>query len=160
MVLECRILSWSTLDGERGGFAPWEVTMSHDFEPLVGHWFRHLDKGQAFEVVAFDESQAMVEIQHYDGDVEELDLDSWYEMDIEPAVAPKDWIGPLDDVEVDDLDYSDPTTAEKVPEEGSDEYPERPEEWSNDPDAREAAERDQEESDASEEDSEESSEER
>ena len=37
--------------------------MSHDFEPLVGHWYRHLDKGQAFEVIAVDESQAMVEVQ-------------------------------------------------------------------------------------------------
>lgn len=123
--------------------------MSHDFEPLVGHWYRHLDKGQEFEVVAFDESQATVEIQYYDGNVEELDLDSWYELDIEAAVAPEDWVGPLDDVEKDDLDYSD-AREEQTPS-GGKEYPERPEEWSNEPDAREAAERDEEKSGGAEE---------
>ena len=124
--------------------------MSHDFEPVVGHWYRYLDKGQGFAVVALDDSQALVEIQHYDGDVEEIDFDSWYEMEIEPTVAPKDWVGPLDDIEFDDLDYTDSTTDDESAQDG-DEYPQRPEEWSNDPEAREAAERDSEDSDASEE---------
>lgn len=125
--------------------------MSHDFEPLVGHWYRHLDKGQAFEVIAVDESQAMVEVQHYDGDLEELDLDFWYEMDIEPTAMPEDWSGPLDDVAADDLDYPDTAADEEAPGQGADEYPEQPEEWSNEPEAREAAERDEENPDASEE---------
>lgn len=101
--------------------------MSHEFEPLVGHWYRPLEKGQEFKVVAFDESQATVEIQHYDGDVEELDLESWYELEIEPTVAPEDWIGPLDNVEVDDLGYSD-ATEEKASKEAGDEHPKRSEE--------------------------------
>lgn len=124
--------------------------MSHEFEPLVGHWYRHLDKGQEFEVVAFEESQATVEIQYYDGDLEEIDLDSWYKMDIEPTVAPEDWTGPLDNVEVDDLGSSN-ATDEKAPGGGGDEYPEPPEEWSNEPEAREAAERDEGKPDASDE---------
>lgn len=124
--------------------------MSHDFESVVGHWYRYLDKGQGFVVVALDDSQALIEIQHYDGDVEEVDFDSWYEMEIEPTVAPKDWIGPWDDIELDDLDYADSDTDEKSAPSG-DGYPVRPEEWSNDPDAREAAARDQEEPDATEE---------
>ncbi|MCO6439969.1 MAG: hypothetical protein J5I81_02545 [Nitrococcus mobilis] len=125
--------------------------MSHDFEPVVGYWYRHLDKGQTFAVVAFDESQAAVEVQHYDGDVEEIDLDSWYEMEIEPTIAPKDWIGPLDDIEPDDLGYTDFAVDEKMAGEGSDEYSERPEEWSNEPEAREAAARDSEDPDVPEE---------
>ena len=124
--------------------------MSHEFEPVVGHWYRYLDKGQGFAVVALDDSQALIEIQHYDGDVEEVDFDSWYEMEIEPTLAPKDWVGPLDDIELDDLGYTD-SELDEVPATDGDEYPERAEEWSNDPEGREAAERDQDEPDALEE---------
>lgn len=44
-------------------------------EPIVGDWYR--SHGQLFEVVAIDEDDAIVEIQHADGDLEEIDLDDW-----------------------------------------------------------------------------------
>lgn len=81
--------------------------MSTENEPNIGHWYRRLDKGQLFQVVAVDEDEATVEIQHFDGDVEELDLDAWYETDLEPIEAPEDWTGPLDDVVRDDLGYTE-----------------------------------------------------
>jgi len=40
-------------------------------DPIFGNWYRHLDKGQMFMVVAVDESDSLVELQHFDGDVEE-----------------------------------------------------------------------------------------
>ncbi|OGI37025.1 MAG: hypothetical protein A2V91_06155 [Candidatus Muproteobacteria bacterium RBG_16_64_10] len=58
-------------------------------------------------MTAIDKTEDMVEIQHFDGDVEELDRDSWYELDIEPIEPPEDWTGPLDDVEKDDLGYTE-----------------------------------------------------
>lgn len=81
--------------------------MVEDLDPIVGNWYRHLDKGQKFEVVAVDEDEGIVEIQHFDGDVEELDLDAWYELEIEGAEPPEDWTGPLDDIEEDDLGYTE-----------------------------------------------------
>ena len=76
-------------------------------KPVVSQWYRHLDKGQQFYVTAFDEEEGTVGIQHFDGDVEEMDLDDWHELNIEPIEPPEDWTGPVDDVERDDLGYSD-----------------------------------------------------
>ncbi|MGE0080774.1 MAG: DUF6763 family protein [Thiohalomonadaceae bacterium] len=81
--------------------------MATDADPVVGNWYRHLDKGYRFEVVAVDEDEGTVEIQHFDGDIEALDIDTWYEMDIEPTEPPEDWSGPVDDFEEEDLDYTE-----------------------------------------------------
>lgn len=76
-------------------------------EPTVNQWYRHLDKGYRFHVTALDEADGTVEIQHFDGDVEELDREEWYELEIEPIEPPEDWTGPIDDVERDDLGYTE-----------------------------------------------------
>lgn len=81
--------------------------MPTEADPILWQWYRHLDKGQEFRVVAIDETAGLIEIQHFDGDVEELELDTWYEFDLEPVEAPEDWTGPVDDVERDDLDYTE-----------------------------------------------------
>lgn len=75
--------------------------------PIVSHWYRHRDKGTRFQVQAFDEEAGMVEVQHFDGDVEEMDLEEWYTLDIEPIEPPEDWTGPIDDVRHDDLGYTE-----------------------------------------------------
>jgi hypothetical protein len=71
--------------------------------PEVGHWYAHRDKGQMFQVVAYDADDGYVEIQDFDGDVDELDLDTWFAMPLDAAEAPEDWSGPVDDVESEDL---------------------------------------------------------
>ncbi len=113
--------------------------MPAELKPMVSQWYRHLDKGQQFQVTAFDEDEGTVEIQHFDGDVEEVDLDEWNELEIEPIEPPEDWTGPVDDVERDDLGYSETEMTgqdwrepleEKVPvrEEGKPEVEEEEEE--------------------------------
>jgi hypothetical protein len=82
--------------------------MSTDLDPRVGDWYQRLDNEEKFEVVAVDESAGILQIQHFDGDLEELDLDEWYQMEIEPIEAPEDWTGPMDDIERDDLGYTEP----------------------------------------------------
>lgn len=81
--------------------------MPTEADPVVGNWYQHLDKGQKFEVVAVDEVNALVEIQYFDGDTDEIDLNGWYGLDVEPIEAPEDWTGPVDDVERDDLGYTE-----------------------------------------------------
>ncbi|ROR34896.1 DUF6763 family protein [Inmirania thermothiophila] len=76
--------------------------MSTPFEPRVGDWYRK-PNGETFEVVAVDEADETVEIQYFDGDLEEFDFESWYELDLEPIDPPEDWSGPFDDLEPDDL---------------------------------------------------------
>lgn len=81
--------------------------MSTEMEPIVGNWYQHVDKGLDFEVVAMDEDNATVEVQFVDGTLDEIALEDWYELDLEPAEPPEDWTGPLDDVETDDTDYTE-----------------------------------------------------
>lgn len=64
-------------------------------EPVIGQWYEDIQK-RRFEVVAVDEDA--IEIQYYDGDVEEVDLESWYLMNIVPAAEPNDATGPYDDL--------------------------------------------------------------
>lgn len=86
--------------------------MATEADPIVGTWYKHLDKGYEFRVVSVDEDEGVVEIQHFDGDVEALDMDSWYETNVEPIEPPEDWTGPMDDIERDDLGYTE-TDMEK-----------------------------------------------
>lgn len=81
--------------------------MSTELDPRVGNWYRHLDKGQLFCVVSFDEDGGLIELQHFDGDVEEIELPAWYDMTLELAEPPEDWTGPVDDIERDDLAYTE-----------------------------------------------------
>jgi len=77
--------------------------MKNEADPIVDNWYQHLDKGQAFQVVAVDEDAGTVELQHFDGDVEEIDLDAWYQIPVELIEEPENWSGPFDVGEMDDL---------------------------------------------------------
>lgn len=77
--------------------------MATDFDPLLECWYRHLDKGQEFRVIALDETAGTVEVQYFDGSIESLEIDAWYEMDIEAIEPPENWSGALEFSEADDL---------------------------------------------------------
>lgn len=77
--------------------------MPTEADPVVQNWYLHLDKGQRFVVVAVDQDEGSVEIQHFDGSLEEFTLDNWYQLDIEPAAEPENWSGALDIGDRDDL---------------------------------------------------------
>lgn len=70
--------------------------MATELDPIVGNWYQHLDKGQRFVVVAFDEDEGLIETQHFDGDIEEIPLEIWYQQDIDIAEEPENWAGALD----------------------------------------------------------------
>jgi Family of unknown function (DUF6763) len=77
--------------------------MPTESDPIVFNWYRHLDKGQQFRVVAMDVSNTVVEIQYFDGDIDEIDIEEWNDLDVEPIEPPEYWSGPVDIVEQDDL---------------------------------------------------------
>lgn len=78
-----------------------------EFEPLVNQWYRNVEQGHEFQVIARDEEQETVEIQYFDGDLEEIDLEAWNAMELEPIEPPEDWTGSIDEIEADDLRYTD-----------------------------------------------------
>lgn len=81
--------------------------MPTESDPIVNNWYQHVDKGQEFEVVDIDKKRGLVEIQYFDGGLDEIDLDYWYDLDIQPIETPEDWTGPVDDIERDDIGYTE-----------------------------------------------------
>lgn len=77
--------------------------MPNELDPLTDQWYVYQDKGQRFYVTAIDEASGTVEVQHFDGNIEEFTLDEWNELNIELSVAPENWNGALDFGELDDL---------------------------------------------------------
>jgi hypothetical protein len=63
--------------------------------PVVGDWYRR-SNGALFEIVAIDRDDGTVELQHFDGTLEETDLDTWVEQEFEEARPPEDWSGSVD----------------------------------------------------------------
>ncbi len=75
--------------------------------PRLGQWYTRWDKGEIFQVVGCDEGSRSIEIQYFDGDLDEIDSESWSGLPLTSAEAPEDWTGPVDDVERDDLGYTE-----------------------------------------------------
>jgi hypothetical protein len=63
--------------------------------PVIGQWYRRTG-GESFEVVAIDRDDRTIEIQYFDGTVEEIEVDEWLEDEIEACEAPEDWTGSVD----------------------------------------------------------------
>lgn len=76
--------------------------MALELDPIVDNWYAHLDKGQRFTVTAVDENDETIELQNFDGDIEEISFSEWSDLKIEVCEAPENWSGPLDIGAVDD----------------------------------------------------------
>jgi hypothetical protein len=87
--------------------APRIQTVGREYEPVAGKWYRDLEEDESFQVLRVDEDEELVEIQHLDGDIEEIDLDTWSEMDVEPSEEPEGWSGSGDDEDDDDDDWDE-----------------------------------------------------
>jgi len=67
--------------------------VSRDYEPVAGQWYENLEEEESFRVLSVDEDSELVEIEYLDGDIEEIDLETWHEMDLEPTQQPEGWAG-------------------------------------------------------------------
>ncbi len=63
--------------------------------PVIGQWFRR-PSGVMFEVVAVDEQERTVEIQQFDGTIDEFDVENWTDLLLTEVSAPEDWSGSVD----------------------------------------------------------------
>jgi hypothetical protein len=83
--------------------------VGREYEPTVGQWYEDLENEETFQVLKVDEDREIVEIQHLDGDVEELDVDDWAELDLELSEEPEGWSGSKAerDAEDDDEDWDE-----------------------------------------------------
>jgi len=60
----------------------------------VGQWFQTV--GEPFEIVGIDPAAEIVLVQHFDSTLEEIDFDSWVELNAQPCAPPEDYSGALD----------------------------------------------------------------
>ncbi|MCB1669041.1 MAG: DUF6763 family protein [Porticoccaceae bacterium] len=59
--------------------------------PNVGQWYQDAAEDQIFEVVAVDEHAGTIEIQYLEGELSEVDLETWQQLVLLPAQPPEDW---------------------------------------------------------------------
>ncbi len=67
--------------------------MGRDFDPVPGQWYEDLEEESLFQVLSVDPDEELVQIQHEDGEIEEFDLDTWHELDLDKASEPEGWSG-------------------------------------------------------------------
>jgi len=81
--------------------------MGRDHNPVPGQWYESLEDEETFQVLSVDEDSELIELQYDDGDVEEIDYETWQELDLELTEQPEGWTGSADDEDDesdDDLD--------------------------------------------------------
>jgi len=85
--------------------------VSRDYEPVPGQWYENLEEEESFRVLTVDEDSELVEIEYLDGDIEEIDLEAWHEMDLELTQEPEGWSeseeDDEDEAEDDDEDWDE-----------------------------------------------------
>jgi hypothetical protein len=80
--------------------------VSKGIEPVVGQWYRRIDRNQRFRIVQLGHGEN-VEVEQADGRREQIRAEAWAALDLEESDAPPDWPGRPEDLEPDDLDHPD-----------------------------------------------------
>jgi hypothetical protein len=82
--------------------------VARDYDPVQGQWYEDLEENEIFRVLSVDPDEEIIEVQYENGDIEEIDLDTWHELDLERAEEPEGWASDDDDEEDDeDVDEDD-----------------------------------------------------
>ena len=81
--------------------------MRQNYEPMIGQWYRNSKLPDIFEIVAIDNDESLIEIQYFDGQIEELDLDTWCEYPSIEIAAPEDFSGAYELSKEDWLEYKE-----------------------------------------------------
>lgn len=81
--------------------------MGRDHNPVPGQWYESLDDEEVFQVLSVDEDAELIELQYEDGDVEEIDYETWQELDLELTEQPEGWSPAEEDDEDEDDDFDD-----------------------------------------------------
>jgi hypothetical protein len=78
--------------------------VSREYEPVVGQWYENVDEDETFRVISMDEDAELIELEYEDGEVEEIDLETWAEFNLEKTEQPEGWAGADLDEDEDDED--------------------------------------------------------
>jgi hypothetical protein len=76
--------------------------MGRDHNPVPGQWYESLDDEEVFQVLSVDEDSELIELQY----VEEIDYETWQELDLELTDEPEGWSG-SEEEEDDEEEFED-----------------------------------------------------
>lgn len=115
--------------------------MGRDYDPVPGQWYEDLDEEEIFQVLSVDPDEEVIEIQYENGDIEEIDLDTWHELDLEKSEQPEGWsASEEDDEDEEDFDLDEEDEDDDWDEDEDDED----DDWDDDEDDDDYSDRDDE----------------
>jgi hypothetical protein len=100
--------------------------VARDYDPVQGQWYEDLEENEVFKVLSVDPDEEIIEIQYENGDIEELDLDTWHELDLERAEEPEGWASDDEDEEEEE--------EEEEEDEDDEDWDDDDEDWDDDED--------------------------
>jgi uncharacterized protein DUF6763 len=102
--------------------------VAREYEPVAGQWYENVDENESFRVLSVDEDAELIEIEYLDGDIEELDLDTWAELDLEKIEQPEGWSGAEEEEEEEEDEDWDEDEDEDEDEDDDEDWDEEEEE--------------------------------
>lgn len=76
-------------------------------DPYIDSWYKDLENNLSFKILNIEDDGDNIEVQYLDGGIGAFDKESWYQSTLDIIAAPEDWSAPYDEMEEDDLGYSD-----------------------------------------------------
>lgn len=83
-------------------------------KPITGQWYYDRTNDREFEILNVDKEEGIIELQYLEGEKEEIELESWEDLNLAKIAEPADWVDPdadekddfedLDDLEEDEED--------------------------------------------------------
>ncbi|MFI4866467.1 MAG: DUF6763 family protein [Steroidobacterales bacterium] len=107
--------------------------MSREYEPAAGQWYENIDENESFRVLSVDEDAELVELEYLDGDIEEIDLETWHELDLDKIDEPEGWAGSAEDEDEEEEEEEKDDLDETWDEDDEDD-----EDWDEDEDQKES----------------------
>ena len=71
--------------------------------PQIGQWYERENPAETFQVTGIDEHARTVEIQSLNGDIGEIERDTWPALALSFAELPEDAMAPPDQFEAEEL---------------------------------------------------------
>ena len=71
--------------------------------PQIGQWYERENPAETFQVTGIDDRTQTVEIQSLNGDIGEIDRDTWSALPLSYAEPPEDGMTPVDEIEATEL---------------------------------------------------------
>ena len=89
--------------------------MLRRIQPEVGNWYENPEAETLFEVVAIDDDGSSLAVQYFDVELEEMDIETFWQLPLRTVEQPEDWSGPyeIDQEDRDDQDLPLPMETDQ-----------------------------------------------